>query len=58
MLDGELVVVTGAYGYTGKYIARQLLSIGKRVITITGHPQRESPFGDQVKGWRSPFLAC
>jgi uncharacterized protein YbjT (DUF2867 family) len=53
MPDGELVVVTGAYGYTGKYIARWLLSMGKRVITITGRFDRESPLGDQVKAF--PF---
>jgi len=27
----ELNVVTGAFGYTGKYITRKLLSMGKRV---------------------------
>ena len=55
MPDGELVAVTGAYGYTGKYIARRLLSMGKKVITITGHPHRESPFGDQVKAFPLNF---
>ena len=36
----ELNVVTGAFGYTGKYIARRLLSLGKWVKTLTGHPDR------------------
>jgi NADH dehydrogenase len=49
----ELDVVTGAFGYTGKYITRRLLSMGKRVRTLTGHPNRENPFGDQVSV--SPF---
>jgi len=53
MPEGELVAVTGAYGYTGKYIARRLLSTGRRVMTITGRPQRESPFGDEVRAF--PF---
>ncbi|GFP42851.1 hypothetical protein HKBW3C_01975 [Candidatus Hakubella thermalkaliphila] len=44
----ELNVVTGAFGYTGKYITRKLLSMGKRVRTLTGHPARQNPFGDQV----------
>ena len=44
----ELNVVTGAFGYTGKYITRRLLSRGKRVRTLTGHPNRPNPFGDQV----------
>jgi len=41
-------VVTGAFSYTGKYIARRLLLMGKKVRTITGRPASESPFGDQV----------
>jgi NADH dehydrogenase len=49
----ELNVVTGAFGYTGKYITRRLLSMGKRVRTLTGHPNRENPFGEQVSV--SPF---
>ncbi len=49
----ELNVVTGAFGYTGKYITRRLLSIGKRARTPTGHPNRENPFGEQVSV--SPF---
>lgn len=48
METAELSVVTGAFGYTGKYITRRLLSLGKRVRTLTGHPNRENPFGLQV----------
>lgn len=44
----ELNVVTGAFGYSGKYIARRLLSMGEQVRTLTGHPNRRNPFGDQV----------
>lgn len=44
----ELNVVTGAFGYTGKYITRKLLSMGKRVKTLTGHPNRPNPFDNQV----------
>ena len=43
------VVVTGAFGYTGKYIARRLLATGKRVRTLTTHPNRENEFGGQVE---------
>ena len=42
-------VVTGAFGYTGQYIARRLLHAGRRVRTITGHPNRASSFGDQIE---------
>lgn len=48
MGTSELNVVTGAFGYTGKYVARRLLSMGKRVKTLTGHPDRPNPFGDRV----------
>jgi NADH dehydrogenase len=47
-IPDELNIVTGAFGYTGKYIAQRLLSLGKKVRTITGHPNRPNPFGDQV----------
>ena len=42
-------VVTGAFSYTGKYIAQRLLSQGHRVRTLTGHPNLPSPFGDRVE---------
>jgi len=44
----ELNAVTGAFSYTGKYITQRLLSMGKRVITLTGHPNRPNPFGGAV----------
>lgn len=44
----QLHVVTGAFGYTGKHITRRLLDIGHRVKTLTGHPDRPNPFGEQV----------
>ena len=43
-----LSVVTGAFGYTGKYITQRLLSMGKPVKTITGHPDRPNPFGERL----------
>jgi uncharacterized protein YbjT (DUF2867 family) len=45
----ELDVVTGAFGYTGKYITRRLLSAGRRVRTITRHANRRHEFGDRVE---------
>ncbi len=53
METAELNVVTGAFSYTGKYITQRLLSMGKRVRTLTGHPNRENPFGNEVS--TSPF---
>jgi NADH dehydrogenase len=48
-------MVTGAYSYTGKYIAKKLLDRGECVRTITGHPDREHPFGDQVDAYLYNF---
>jgi uncharacterized protein YbjT (DUF2867 family) len=45
----ELHVVTGAFGYSGRYIARRLLAAGKVVHTLTNSPERHHPFGDTVK---------
>lgn len=46
-------VVTGSFGYSGKYITQRLLESGRKVITLTGNPQRESPFGKAVPAY--PF---
>ena len=45
---GELHVVTGAFGFTGKHIARRLLAAGINVRTLTGHPDRSSSLRDSV----------
>jgi len=45
--------VTGAFGYTGKYITRRLLDKGAEVITLTGHPQRRNEFEGKVAAF--PF---
>ena len=50
--------VTGAFGYSGKYIAQRLLDNGHSVITLTNSPQRQNPFGDRVQAhpfhWEQP----
>jgi NADH dehydrogenase len=45
----DLHLVTGAFGFTGRHITRLLLDRGLRVRTLTGHPDRPNPFGDQVE---------
>jgi len=44
----ELHVVTGAFGYSGSYIARGLLSRGYEVRTLTNSPQRPSELRSQI----------
>lgn len=38
--------VTGAFSYSGAAIARELLAAGRRVRTLTGHPERGSADSD------------
>ncbi len=45
--------VTGAFGYSGKYITRRLLDAGGEVITLTHSPDRQNPFAGRVKAF--PF---
>ena len=41
--------VTGAFGYSGKYIAQRLLDQGCKVITLTNSRRRANPFGDRIR---------
>jgi NADH dehydrogenase len=45
--------VTGAFGYSGKYIAHRLLAQGRQVRTLTNSPNRQNSFGEAVTA--SPF---
>jgi nucleoside-diphosphate-sugar epimerase len=47
-LDNTLAV-TGAFGYSGKYIAERLLAEGNIVVTLTNSLQRENPFGERLR---------
>jgi uncharacterized protein YbjT (DUF2867 family) len=48
MQTPEVNVITGAFSYTGKYITQRLLAMGKDIRTLTGHPNYENPFGEQL----------
>ncbi len=47
--------VTGAFGYSGRYIATRLLGEGRRVITLTNSPARANPFADRVRSYPLSF---
>jgi hypothetical protein len=49
------VAVTGAYSYSGKYIARRLLARGDKVRCLTGHAERPDPFGGRVPAFPLEF---
>ena len=53
MSSSPFQVVTGAFGYSGQYIARRLLDNGVVVRTVTNSPDRKNPFAGQVPA--SPF---
>ncbi len=45
----DTYVVTGAFGYSGKYIAMRLLEQGHTVRTLTNSTRRANPFGGRIK---------
>jgi uncharacterized protein YbjT (DUF2867 family) len=47
------IAVTGAFGYSGRYIAERLLAARHEVITLTNSPTRNSPLQNKVKAF--PF---
>jgi uncharacterized protein YbjT (DUF2867 family) len=55
MSSDPIHAVTGAYGYSGKYIAQRLLDEGQTVITLTNSVSRANPFGDRVKAFPFDF---
>lgn len=48
-MPGDLDAVTGAFSYTGGFIASRLLAEGRRVRTLTNHPQRPGAEGLEVE---------
>ena len=49
------IAVTGAYGFSGKYIARRLLDLSHEVITLTNSPHRANLFGESIKAFPYDF---
>jgi nucleoside-diphosphate-sugar epimerase len=47
------IAVTGAFGYSGRYIAQRLLDDGHSVLTLTDSPGRRNPFGGAIRA--EPF---
>ncbi len=49
----DIAVVTGAFSYTGRYVARRLLDQGVRVRILARNPDREDSFASKS----TPLLA-
>ncbi len=45
----DIHAVTGAFGYSGKYIAKRLVAGGKQVRTLTNSTERHNTLGDQIQ---------
>jgi uncharacterized protein YbjT (DUF2867 family) len=44
-----LDVVTGAFSYTGRFVAPRLLQRGRRIRTLTNHPDPNNPLFEQIE---------
>ena len=55
MPEKGIHAVTGAFGFSGKYITRRLLDAGCEVRALTNSPQRKNPFGGRVKAYPYGF---
>lgn len=51
----EIQMVTGAFGFSGKYIAQRLLDAGYEVRTLTNSIERENPFHGQITAYPYNF---
>ncbi|MCP4111655.1 MAG: NAD(P)H-binding protein [Desulfobacteraceae bacterium] len=48
-MQKNIHAVTGAFGFSGKYIAQHLLDKGRSVITLTNSTHRPNPFDDKIE---------
>ena len=53
MPEKQFHMVTGAFGYSGKYIAQRLLDKGLKVRALTNSLHRRNPFGHRIEAY--PF---
>ena len=51
----EVHAVTGAFGYSGRYITVRLLEQGRTVVTLTNSMNRANPFSGRVRAFPLSF---
>ena len=49
MAERELHAVTGAFGFSGRYIAQRVLDAGRQVVTLTSSCSHPNPFEGRLK---------
>ncbi|MGB4978541.1 MAG: NAD-dependent epimerase/dehydratase family protein, partial [Anaerolineae bacterium] len=49
MTEAPIHAVTGAFGYSGKYIAQRLLAQGQPTITLTNSTDRANAFAGRLR---------
>ena len=49
MRGHQIHTITGAFGFSGKYIARRLLQKGYTVKTLPHSVERKNPFGSEIE---------
>ena len=54
-MTATIDVVTGAFSYSGRFIAEQLLERGRTVRTLTNHPRPSHPLADQIRAYPLDF---
>ena len=55
MKENQIHAVTGAFGYSGRYIATRLVEQGQTVVTLTNSVNRANPFGGKVRAFPLSF---
>jgi uncharacterized protein YbjT (DUF2867 family) len=54
-VNSRVCAVTGAFGYSGRYISRRLLDSNVRVITLTNSSAEPDPFDGRVRAYPLDF---
>jgi nucleoside-diphosphate-sugar epimerase len=52
---GEVDVVTGAFSYSGRFVAARLMERGREVRTLTNHPHPEHPLASRIRSYPLDF---
>jgi nucleoside-diphosphate-sugar epimerase len=54
-MNGSINIVTGAFSYSGRFIAARLLERGRSVRTLTNHPRTHDPLASRMASYPLDF---